>query len=89
MLDRSRIDCYSMPVNKLPIAKRAQILSLLVEDNSLRAASRLADCSINTVTKLLVDGGTAAAVFHHEKVRNVRAQRQSRAAHATKIRPTR
>jgi DNA-binding CsgD family transcriptional regulator len=50
-------------MNKLPIAKRAQILGLLVEGNSLRATSRLADCSINTVTKLLVDVGTACAAY--------------------------
>jgi hypothetical protein len=31
-----------------PLAKRAQILGLLVEANSLRATSRLADCSIHT-----------------------------------------
>jgi hypothetical protein len=42
-------------MSKLPLAKRAQILGLLVEGNSLRGASRLADYSINTVTKLLVD----------------------------------
>lgn len=56
-------------MNKLPLAKRAQILSLLVEGNSLRATSRIADCSINTVTKLLVDVGTACEAHHNEHVR--------------------
>jgi len=46
-------------MNKLPIEKRVQILSLLVEGNSLRSCSRIADVSINTVTKLLVDVGMA------------------------------
>jgi transposase-like protein len=50
-------------MNKLPIAKRAQILDLLVEGTSLRATSRLADVSINTVSKLLVDIGTACAQY--------------------------
>ena len=45
---------------------------MLVEGNSLRATSRMADVSINTVTKLLVDVGTAAAEFHDRAVRNVR-----------------
>jgi DNA-binding CsgD family transcriptional regulator len=36
-------------MNKLSIQKRAQIIGLLVEGNSMRATSRLADCSINTV----------------------------------------
>ena len=48
---------------------------MLVEGNSLRATSRMADVSINTVTKLLVDTGTAAADFHDETVRNVRVRR--------------
>ena len=40
-------------MNRLPIEKRAQIIGMLVEGMSMRAASRLADVSINTVTKLL------------------------------------
>lgn len=42
-------------MNKLSAAKRVQIVSMLVEGNSLRSVSRMADVSINTVTKLLVD----------------------------------
>ena len=53
-------------MNVLPIEKRAQILHLLVEGNSMRAASRIADVSINTVTKLLVDAGTACLAFQDE-----------------------
>lgn len=62
-------------MNRLPLAKRAQILGLLVEGISLRAASRLADVSINTVTKLLVDVGTACQAYHDEHVRNVTSRR--------------
>jgi IS1 family transposase len=62
-------------MNKLPLTKRAQILHSLVEGNSLRAASRLADVSINTVYKLLVDAGKACAVYHDEHVRGVAARR--------------
>ena len=43
-------------MNKLPIAKRAQILSMLTEGASMRSVSRLADVSINTVSKLLGGG---------------------------------
>jgi IS1 family transposase/lambda repressor-like predicted transcriptional regulator len=50
-------------MNRLSIDKRAQIIGLLVEGNSLRATSRLADVSINTVTKLLIDVGSAAADY--------------------------
>jgi IS1 family transposase len=48
---------------------------MLVEGNSLRATSRLADVSINTVSKLLVDLGEACAEYHHVNVHNVRVRR--------------
>ena len=47
-------------MNGLPIAKRAQIIQMLVEGASLRAVTRMADVSINTVTKLLLDVADAA-----------------------------
>jgi IS1 family transposase len=62
-------------MNKLSIQKRAQILGLLVEGNSLRAASRLADCSINTVTKLLVDVGAACSEYQDRTLRNLPCKR--------------
>jgi transposase-like protein len=36
-------------MNKLPTTKRAQILTLLCKGMSMRAVSRIADVSINTV----------------------------------------
>ena len=62
-------------MNKLPVAKRAQILSMLTEGASMRAVSRLADVSINTVSKLLEEAGRFCAGFHDVKVRNVKAKR--------------
>lgn len=61
-------------MNKLDTAARAQILNMLCEGMSMRAVSRLADVSINTVFKLLVDAGLACARFHDENVRNVTAK---------------
>ena len=62
-------------MNKLPLAKRAQILGLLVEGTSLRATSRLADVSINTVTKLLVDVGAACSAYQDRTLRNLPCKR--------------
>jgi IS1 family transposase len=62
-------------MNRLPLAKRAQIIHLLVEGNSLRSAGRLADVSINTVYKLLIDAGEACAAYHDEHVRGVASRR--------------
>lgn len=62
-------------MNRLPIEKRAQILQMLVEGSSLRATSRMADVSINTVTKLLLDVADAAHAHHDATVRDVRCKR--------------
>jgi IS1 family transposase len=62
-------------MNRLPLEKRAQIVNLLCEGVSLRATSRMADVSINTVTKLLVEVGAACQRYHDETVRDVKAKR--------------
>ncbi|MGC2459138.1 MAG: IS1 family transposase [Gallionellaceae bacterium] len=62
-------------MNVLPIAKRTQILNLLVEGNSMRATSRIADCSINTVTDLLVNVGMACSEYQDKAMRNLTCKR--------------
>src|ERR1700730_4708276 len=71
MLDEKHDRSYIRCMNKLPAQKRVQILSMLCEGSSMRAISRVADVSINTVTKLLVDAGEAGATFHSETVRGL------------------
>src|SRR4051812_622474 len=62
-------------MNKLPLAKRVQILSMLCEGSSMRSIFRVADVSINTVSKLLVEAGEACAAFHDDHVCGVKAKR--------------
>jgi len=62
-------------MNKLPLAKRVQILSMLCEGSSMRSISRVVDVSINTVSKLLEDAGKACAAHHDATVRGVNAKR--------------
>lgn len=62
-------------MNKLPHAKRIQILSMLVEGSSMRSVSRVADVSINTVAKLLAEAGEACEAFHDETVHGIRSNR--------------
>ena len=62
-------------MNKLPLANRVQILSMLVEGSSMRSISRVADVSINTVSALLVNAGKACAAHHDASVRGVRSKR--------------
>jgi IS1 family transposase len=62
-------------MNKLPLAKRVQVLHLLVEGNSLRAASRISDVAYNTVAKLFVDAGRACAAYQDQALRNLPSKR--------------
>ena len=62
-------------MNKLPVSKRTQILHMLCEGSSMRSITRVAEVSINTVTKLLVDAGEACQEFHNAAVRDVPASR--------------
>ena len=62
-------------MNRLSTAKRVQILSALVEGNSLSETNRMVGTSINTVTKLLIDLGTACAKYQDKALRNLPCRR--------------
>ena len=62
-------------MNKLPLAKRVQVISALMEGVGVNAASRMTDVSKPTILKLVVDLGTACAEYHDKHVRNVKAKR--------------
>ena len=62
-------------MNLLPIEKRVQIICLLVEGMSMQAVSRVADVSINTVTKQLEAVGVACATYQDQNVRGINAKR--------------
>ena len=61
-------------MNRLSLEKRAAVLELLVEGSSMRSASRVVGCALNTVTKLLEDVGEACEAYHDEHVRGVQAR---------------
>jgi IS1 family transposase len=62
-------------MNKLSVKTRAQMLNMLCEGASMRSVSRLADVSINTVAKLLIDAGKFCSAFHDDNVKGVEAKR--------------
>ena len=62
-------------MNKLPTEKRIQILTLLVEGNSLRAAARITDVAFNTVAKLFVDAAKACADYQDRTLLNLKCSR--------------
>lgn len=59
----------------LPFEKRCFIVNLMVEGMSLRSIARISGVSINTVYKLLVDMGTAAAAYLDTHLVNLTCQR--------------
>lgn len=58
-------------MNRLTIERRAQILSCLVEGNSIRATSRMTGAAKNTITKLLIDVGEACEEYQYNALRNL------------------
>ena len=61
-------------MNQLPIEKRAQALTMLVEGSSMRSVTRVLGISFNAVAKLVVDAGKACVEYHDQAVRDVRAR---------------
>ncbi len=62
-------------MNRLAPELRAQILHLLCEGSSIRAASRITGTSKNTVTKLLCDVGQACQWYQDVQLRHLKCER--------------
>jgi IS1 family transposase len=62
-------------MNRLSADKRRAVIASLVEGNSLRATSRMAGVSLNTVTKLLVDLGTVCSIHQDQLMQNLTCER--------------
>jgi len=62
-------------MNRLSTQERAQIVSALVEGNSLRAISRMTGASKVTILKLLADLGKACAEYQEKALRNLTCKR--------------
>jgi IS1 family transposase len=64
-----------MDMNKLSLERRAQIISCLVEGNSVRATCRMTGSSKGAVLKLIADLGPACQKYQDEHLRNLPCQR--------------
>jgi len=62
-------------MNKLTREKQTQIISALVEGNSLRATARMCDVAFNTVLKFLPEIGSACAEYQDRALRNLKLKR--------------
>jgi IS1 family transposase len=75
VLDRTGKIVHIERVNKLTVEKRKQVVAALVEGNSMRAISRMADVSRNTINKLLIDLGNACSAYQDKVFRNLNCRR--------------
>jgi IS1 family transposase len=62
-------------MNRLDVSRRAQIISSLIEGNSLRSTSRMTGVAINTVVKLAIDAGAACSEYQDQVMRNLTSRR--------------
>ena len=62
-------------MNKLSTKERAQIIACMVEGNSLRATCRMTGFAKKTVSRLLVEMGTACSAFQDRTLRNLPCKR--------------
>lgn len=62
-------------MNKLPFAKRVQVISALMEGAGVNATTRMTGVSKPTILKLITDFGCACAEYHDQHVRNIKARR--------------
>jgi IS1 family transposase len=58
-------------MNRLSIERRAQVISALVEGNSIRATCRMTGTAKGTVIRLLAAVGKACAEYQHKHLRNL------------------
>ena len=62
-------------MNKLNTAKRAAVISALVEGNSIRSTVRMTGVAMNTILKLLAAIGPVCARYQDEHLRGLRCRR--------------
>jgi IS1 family transposase len=74
-LDATDYYSYNNPMNKLDTVARAQILTSLVEGNSIAGTCRMFGVNKVTVLRLLADAGTLAAQYHDLTVRDLATKR--------------
>src|SRR5438105_1493552 len=61
-------------MNRLTTERRTQVVSALIEGNSIRSITRMFSVGKDTVLKLLAELGTVCAEYHDAFVRNVNAK---------------
>lgn len=74
------LDCFTAQaynlviMSRLGTAQRVQVVSALVEGNSIRSTCRITGIAKGTVLSLLAEMGKVCANYHNEHIRNVAAK---------------
>ena len=66
---------HNINMNMLTAERRAQVISALVEGNSIRSVSRMTGIARNTIMGLLVAVGAACAEYQDKALRNLSCKR--------------
>ena len=75
LLTKPKSSCIMISMNRLPQAKRVQVVKALVEGNSIRATVRMAGVAKNTVAKLLVELGEACSQYQNDALPGLTCRR--------------
>ena len=75
LLTKPKSSCIMISMNRLPQAKRVQVVKALVEGNSIWATVRMAGVAKNTVAKLLVELGEACSQYQNDALRGLTCRR--------------
>jgi IS1 family transposase len=62
-------------MNRTPVSRRTQIISCLVEGNSIRSTERMTNTHRDTIMRLLVEVGEGCAKLSDETMRNLKCER--------------
>ena len=63
------------PMNRVPLARRVQIINCLVEGNSIRSTERMTGTHRDTICRLLVEVGDGCAQLMDEQMRELPCRR--------------
>jgi IS1 family transposase len=62
-------------MNRLPLARRSQVINCLVEGNSIRSTERMTDTHRDTIMRLMVEVGTGCASLANQQMHDLSCQR--------------
>jgi len=62
-------------MNRVPLTRRVQVISCLVEGNSIRSTERMTGTHRDTICRLLVEVGEGCAALMNDTMRDLRCRR--------------